>query len=77
MNKYIIFFAIVLASCAQDKVCNCDYVVYESNPQNDYRVTIGYVSTWDASCETEMLSKSTYYDYDGEPWYDETWIECE
>ena len=63
----------LFSSCEED--CDCEYVVYDSDPTNNYTWTESYRSTWDTTCEDEVLDESTSTIM-GEPWYSRTEIEC-
>ena len=53
--------------------CHCEYVVYEKDEGERYTET--YRSTWDASCEDEVLSEDVFT-FDGFRSYSKTVIEC-
>ena len=78
MKNYILilFGSFLLVSCGDSLSCDCEYVVYDSDPTNNYVWTESYRSTWDSSCVDERLDESTYTDSDGDPWYSRTEIEC-
>ena len=79
MKKYclVLFGSLFLVSCSDSSLsCDCEYVVYDSDPTNNYVWTETYRSTWDSSCVDERLDESTYTDSDGDPWYSRTEIEC-
>lgn len=75
MRKLIIILFILFTSCEDE--CTCFYVTYESNPQNNYKWTETYRSSWDVTCGDELLDSSVYTDSDGKKWYTDTYIECE
>jgi len=62
-----------ISSCEES--CDCDYVVYDSDPTNNYTWTETYRSSWDATCEDELMDESTYT-ISGQSWYSRTEIEC-
>lgn len=72
---FILFGSFLLVSCGDSLSCDCEYVVYDSDPTNNYVWTESYRSTWDSSCQDEILDESTFT-IDGEPWYSRTEIEC-
>ena len=75
MKKILLVLVAVLAITACDEgdlldiSCDCEYVTYD-NGRETYR------STWDASCNSEVLSRSTYTSYDGTVINSVTQIEC-
>ena len=72
----ILYLCLFCVSCDLFEPCNCDYVVYDSNPSNNYTWTQSYRSTWDY-CEEETLNESVYTDFEGQNWYSRTEIECD
>ena len=75
--KSLILLLLLVIPFSCINTCDCYYVVYQSNPTNNYKWKQTYISTWDASCVDELLSQSTYTDISGEEWYSKTWIECD
>jgi hypothetical protein len=73
---FILFLPLTLSSCGLFS-CDCEYVVYDSNPTNNYTWTETYRSSWDSSCDDEKIDESVYTDSDGKKWYSETVIECD
>jgi hypothetical protein len=69
----ILFTSMMFVSC--EEACDCEYVTYDSDPTNNYNWTETYRSTWDASCEDEILDESTYT-ISGQSWYSRTEIQC-
>lgn len=67
---------LLLTGCIGD-LCKCEYVVYESNPTNNYRWEVTYVSSWDQSCRDETLNEDIWKDSNNELWYSRTKIECD
>ena len=77
MKKIIlILFGFALFSSCEDSSCDCYYVSYDSDPTNNYVWTETYRSTWDSSCDNEILDQSTYTDFEGQKWYSRTEIQC-
>lgn len=63
-------FATILFYSCETAICDCEYVSYENGKES-------YRSSWDASCEDEVLSTSTYTHYDGSTTRTVTKIECD
>lgn len=74
MKLIILLTALAFMGCGE--ICNCDYVVYDSNPTTNYQWRESYRSSWDTSCEDELIDESTYTDNQGDKWYSKTLIEC-
>jgi len=72
----ILFGCVLLSSCEDSFSCDCDYVTYDSDPTNNYVWTETYRSSWDTTCEDELMDESTYTDSEGQKWYSRTEIDC-
>ena len=75
-NILFVLFFISIIACEEEEICDCEYIVFDSDPTNNYQWTESFRSTLDASCENEVLSESTFTDSDGEKWYSRTEIQC-
>ena len=67
---YIAIFTLVFIQlgCTED-ICDCEYVSYDDGIET-------YRSSWDASCENEVIDESVYTYSDGTKTYSRTEIQC-
>lgn len=81
MKKFIFFgLTFILINSCEDifESCDCDYVVYDSDPTNNYTWTETYRSSWDNDdCDDRTIDESTYTASDGDKYYSRTRIECD
>ena len=82
MKKIFIFgVTLILINSCEDifESCECEYVVYDSDPTNNYTWTETYRSTWDDNedCDDRTIDESTYTASNGDKYYSRTRIECD
>lgn len=76
MKKVLLlsFLLLFIWSC-EEETFDCEYVSYDKSPgQSAYAET--YRSSWDASCDNELLDESVFTHSDGTKTYSRTVIEC-
>ena len=76
----LIVAMVVLISCVdleepKPNSCDCEYVTYENINNQGWAET--YRSSWDATCEDELLRSWSYTTSNGTVTLSETYIECE
>ena len=73
MVLVVLVLAIGFVSCSEgdlfDVSCDCEYVTYDNGVET-------FRSSWDASCDDEVLNTSTYTYSDGSTVTTVTKIEC-
>lgn len=68
--QILLLAALLFTACEEEEeMCDCDYITYEDGKET-------YRSTWDASCEDEVLSESTFTYSDGSTVRTRTVIKC-
>ena len=80
MRKFFILGIILMLtnSCDDALGCECEYVVYDSDPTNNYTWTETYRSTWDNDdCDDRTIDESTFTASSGDKYYSKTKIECD
>lgn len=71
--RYLIIL-LILASCADDDICNCEFVVYENNPETEF-TTVEISREPSIEC-TEGYNTSFIVDYRREVWQVIERVEC-